>query len=108
MTRTNGKHQGVVFRGLWSIVREASASRKLYNQILGIGFKKRLAVIFIPRLLKGQRLSLCGRTRKQHSPALVRIPGPTHFLRHRLGLSLTLTMSKRRLRTLNRKGIVCS
>ncbi len=40
--------------------------------------------------------------------ASARIPGPTNFRRHRRGLSLTLTMSKRRLSSSNRKGIECS
>ena len=40
MHGTTGKHQGIVHRGFWSDLREATASRKLYNQILGIGFKE--------------------------------------------------------------------
>jgi hypothetical protein len=94
--------------GFGPIVYDASVSRKLYNQTLGIGFKEEVAIISIPRPSKAQRLLLCGRFHKPHSHALARIPGPSKFLRRRPGSSLTLITSKRRLGSWNRKGIECS
>src|SRR6185312_5823484 len=47
--------------------------------------KRKMAVIFIPRLFTAQRLSLCGLFRKRPSHALVTMPGLQKLLRHTLG-----------------------
>src|SRR5690242_5706287 len=68
-----------------------------------------MAVIFIRKLCQAQKASLCGRFRKQRNPALARTRGPANkFLRHKRGLNLMLTTSKRQPRSLNREGTECS
>jgi hypothetical protein len=69
-----GKIKLSFIAGFGPIVREAGASRKLYNQILGIGFKEEDGDYLHTEALKSAKTSLCGRSRKQHSRALVRIP----------------------------------
>src|SRR5215467_15860376 len=90
--------------GFGPIVREATASRKLYNQILGIGFKEEKDGYLHTEALKGANsfalwpLSQAAQScfGKDSWPLLVRILGPIKFPRHRPGSSSTLTVSKRR------------
>ena len=56
--------------GFGPIVREASASRKLYNRILGIGFKEEKGGYLHTEALKGAKSFALWPLRRQHSPAL--------------------------------------
>jgi hypothetical protein len=94
--------------GFGPIVRDASVSRKLYNRVLGIGFKEEDGDYLHTEALEGAKTFALWPLHKPHSHALARIPGPTKFLRPKPGSSLTLITSSRRLGSWNRKGIECS
>src|SRR5216683_123559 len=66
--------------------------------------KKKVTAIFIPKRCKAQRLLPCGRFHKRRSLVSAKIHGLTEFRSHRHGLSLMLTMSKRRLGELESRG----
>src|SRR5262249_50497837 len=70
--------------------------------------KKKVTAIFIPKRFKAQRLLPCGRFLRRCSLVSVKIAGLTAFPPHRRGLSLMLTVLKRRLWSLNHEDIVCS
>jgi len=94
--------------GFGPIVSEATASRKLYNQILGIGFKEENGGYLHTEALQGAKTFALWPLSQAAQSCFGKIPGPTKFLLHTLGLSLTLTMSKKQPGSLNRKGIECS
>ena len=81
--------------------------RKLYSESSVFLSRKRVASIFIRKLLRAQRLSPSGRFLRRRSPVLAMIPGLTIFLSHKHGLSSTLTASKSQRQTSNRKDIEC-
>src|SRR5215471_444965 len=97
-----GNTQVLFIAGFGPIVREATASRKLYNQILGIGFKEENDGYLHTEALKGAKSFALWPLSQAAQSCLARTPGRKKFLRHRLGLSLTLTVSKWRPRSLNR------
>lgn len=93
--------------GFGPIVREISESRGLYRESLGINFKEESGGIFIRKPLKARRPSPCGRLRKWRNPVLEEMPGQTRSRCHKLGLSLTSTVSNVQLRNSKRGAIEC-
>ena len=94
-------------RAFGPIVRETTMSRKLYSQILGMGFKEETGGYLHTEALSGPKTSLSGLFRKPRSPALDRfsgreIPAPQAWL------SLTLTAWKGQRRSLNYEAITSS
>jgi hypothetical protein len=69
--------------GFGPIVREATPSRKLYNQILGIGFTEENGGYLDTEALPDARTSRYGRFRKQRSPALVKRSQPAYLFANR-------------------------
>jgi hypothetical protein len=70
--------------------------------------KRKVASIFMRKLLKAQRVLHYGRSLRRRGRVLAKIPGLTIFLSRKRGLSSTLTASKSQRRLLNRKDIECS
>jgi hypothetical protein len=94
--------------GFGPIVRDTAESRKLYSEVLGISFKEETGEYLHTEALKGAKTSPCGLFPRRRSLALAKIPGPTTFQLRKPGLSLMLTASNRRRRSLNHKDTECS
>jgi len=94
--------------GFGPIVGEATASRKLYSQMLGISFKGETGGYLHTEALKGANTVALWPLSQAAQPCFGKDPGPRKFLRRKPSSSLTLRVSKRRLLSLNRKGIECS
>jgi hypothetical protein len=94
--------------GFGPIVRDAAASRKLYNQNLGIFFKEESGGYLHTEAVKGAKTFALWPLYQVSQSCFGKDPGPTLFLCPKPGLSLKLTASKRQRRSLNRKDIKCS
>ena len=95
-------------RALVRFVGEATASRKLYSQMLGISFKGETGGYLHTEALKGANTVALWPLSQAAQSCFGKDPGPRGFLRRKPSSSLTLRVSKRRLLSLNRKGIECS
>src|ERR1700747_3136787 len=70
--------------------------------------KRKVTAIFIPKRFKAQRLLPCGRFLRRRNLVSAKIHGLTALPSHKHGLSLMLTVSRRRRRSLSHEDIVCS
>ncbi len=94
--------------GFGPIVREETASRRLYCEALGIRFKEETGGYLHTEGLEGAKTFALWRCRKQRSLASGRIRGPTIFPRPKGGWSSRLTAWRERRRRSRRAAIGCS
>ena len=107
MGRT-GNIKVLFIAGFGPIVPDATASRKLYSQMLGINFKQEVGGYLHTEALRGANTFALWPLSQAAQSCFGEEICPRRFLYPKPGSSWTLTTSKWQLLSLNRKGIRCS
>ncbi len=106
--KETGKIRVLFIAGFGPIVHETTASRKLYKEVLGIGFKEENDGYLHTQALQGAKTFALWPLSQAAQACFGKDSWPPETPAPQAGSSLTLTVSKTRLRSWNRKGIECS